>query len=337
MKLANVKWTSFLKYYMLGIVLLLVGGIVGMVFMGLNLSTDFVGGTNVAVEFKFEANQKEQRANIKNLIEQKNYNVEKSYVQFEGIENVYVFVINSKDVDVIELENLIKENENVTEVSIEEAGAIVRDDYLWKTCVLVASFMLIMILYFGVQKSWVTGITSAIAFLFVISLSICAFILTRIKITLAGVAVIGIISAVASIVCAFIAERAKTDHKQKENKELNMQDMTNAQISKKLLQFGIAFGVVLVMAIVLLVALLNVKMVTYFALQLIVVVVLAFFLGVMVCPLIAEELEQIAIDNQKAKLSKNAPVVKPTVVKKRKTVKRKVSKTAKKEDKKIKV
>lgn len=331
MKLANKNWTSFLKYYMLAIIIVLVGGIVGTLFMGVRQSVDFVGGTYIEIEV---ADKNLDNVKDKALNTLKSFGLEskKTYTQYEGSEQTLVLVVKQGNVDANELKTKLETVTEVENISIEKCGATVRNDYFLKVAILIAVFVVLTILYFGCQKSWISGFVSAMSFLFTLILSFCVIVLARIETTLAGVAVLGLFSVVSAILTGFVCESIKKEHLQAENKEIKIYETANTKTTKNLCIMSILFGVLLIATIAVLFICIYNPMIVMFALQTIVAIIVTFFVLVFVCPSIYAELIQIYEDKQKQKLSKNV-AVKPEKDTKKKTVKRKVKKTVKKEEK----
>lgn len=308
MKLPNKRYTSMLKYYMLAIIVIMISGIFGMIFMGFNESVDFVPATQITVSSTIE-DLSLNKNKLNTYLKEQNLSIQREYVEEDGLDRTIIAVVKG-DIDYINVTYILEDELNFSEVNIENISNTVYKDFTWKIIVIVASTLILTILYFGIQKSWINGFVSAFGGLITSILSLSIILLTRIDVTVNGMVLVAVSSLITSVLSGLINEKIRRKHELKDLKEHTYVDVANEVISTDLFGVSLVFGSLLLINIILNLVYINVFMVNRFMLQAIVVIIVTYLISLFVSPSIFAELTNAYNDRQKQKLSKNVTNVK---------------------------
>jgi len=300
---ANKKWTSYLKYHMIAVAVLLVAGIIGMVAMGFNTSVDFTGGTRIAVDVT-DKNISETKQAVEAVLKDNKVSVQNSYIEEKGLEQTLVIISGARGVDADELSNTIKDKTGVSVAEIVEIGAVVKSDFLLKAGILLVVLIFVSVLYHGCNKNWLGGLVSGFVGLITVIVSMSIILLTRIRITYMGLVIVMLITFITVVCSGVINSIIRAKHLDKENREIDYLDVANDVINSKILFVSIAYCALFIL-FGLFGLILNAFMISQFVLQCLIALIVSYVVMLLVGPSIYAEFAQISTDKAKLKLSKN--------------------------------
>jgi len=299
------KWTSYLKYYMIAVMVILAAGIVGMVAMGFNTSVDFAGGTRIAVTVT-DKNIEETKNAVISVLKDNKMSIQNQYIEEDGLEKTLVIVSGAKlaDIDVDALNTSIETTADVDVVEIVEIGAVVKSDFFLKAGILLIVLMLVSILYYGMNKDWLCGLVSGFAGLITAIISMSIILLSRIRITYSGIIIVMLITFITVVCSGVINREIQAKHLEKDNKEMDYLEITNNVINSKILFVSIVYCAMFIL-FGFFGLILNTFMISQYVLQCLIALIVSYVVILLVGPSVYAEFTQITTDRAKQKLSKN--------------------------------